>query len=121
MNKSDERIKRFMTNAGMPESLSLYQAFKQFELEIRNEIELNAKLERKFAESKEKRWASRRNAFVWTSTMGIDGVRYGSFKTVYEDELAKRDYVLESVDWDVGVFYADALFDPRTNTHVMQK
>ena len=32
--ESDERIKRLMTQVGMPESMSLYQAFKQLENEL---------------------------------------------------------------------------------------
>lgn len=32
---SDERIKRLMVQVGMPNSISLYQAFKQLEMEVR--------------------------------------------------------------------------------------
>lgn len=73
---------------------------------------LEEKLETKFANS-DRHWG-RRNAFVWTSQHGLDDVRYGSYKTVYEDELVNREYRLEEVDYDVGIFYTDVLHNPRT-------
>ena len=35
--KSDERIRRLMAQVGMPDSMSLYQAFKQLENEVHQE------------------------------------------------------------------------------------
>ena len=37
--RSDERIKRHMGHLGMPNSMSLYQALKQLEMEVRLECE----------------------------------------------------------------------------------
>lgn len=72
---------------------------------------LEEKLESKFRRS-EDLWAKRRYAFLWTSCIGPGGVRYGSYKTVYEDELATRQYVLEEIDYDVGIFYTDICHVP---------
>lgn len=38
LSAGDLRIKRLMNNVGMPDSMSLYLAFKQFETEIRLEL-----------------------------------------------------------------------------------
>lgn len=38
LSAGDLRIKRLMANVGMPDSMSLYLAFKQFENEIRIEM-----------------------------------------------------------------------------------
>lgn len=37
LSPSDQRIKQIMEQCGHPNSMSLYQAFKQFEMEIRIE------------------------------------------------------------------------------------
>lgn len=37
--RSDERIKRLMDRLGMPHSMSLQQAMKQLEMEVRLEVE----------------------------------------------------------------------------------
>lgn len=78
-------------------------------------LTIEEKLEKKFKES-EAIWykAPRRRAFIWCSQLGTDGVRYGSYKYVMEDELAQRQYILEEVDYAPGIFYTDVLHCPQT-------
>lgn len=62
----------------------------------------------------------RENAHMWSSTMGIDGTRYGSYKYVYKDELQTRKYIIELVDYSIGIFYTDVLYDPRNRTYIQK-
>lgn len=72
---------------------------------------LEEKLEAKFKRSEEY-WCNPRKAFVWCSCIGPDNVRYGSYKYLYENELASRQFVLENHDHDVGIFYTDICHVP---------
>lgn len=59
-------------------------------------------------------YGPRPRVFVWVSTLGTDGVRYGSFKYVYQDELKKRRYQVEWCDYAPGIFYLDERYNPLT-------
>lgn len=57
-------------------------------------------------------------AFMWTSTTGIDGVRYGSFKYVYKQELQHRKYIIEFIDYAVSIYFTDVLHHPRLHRDI---
>lgn len=58
-------------------------------------------------------------AFMWQSTLGIDGrTRYGSYKTVTRKMLESRTYEIEFLDYAIGIYWTDVLFDPKTNTRI---
>lgn len=52
-------------------------------------------------------------AFMCTSAMGIDGVRYGSFKAVRKSDLVYRKFNIEFLDGAVSLFYTDVFHHPR--------
>lgn len=53
------------------------------------------------------------SAFIYTSAMGIDGVRYGSFKTVRKSDLMYRKFNIEFCDDAVSLFFTDVFHHPR--------
>jgi len=56
---------------------------------------------------------SRERLVTWVSSMGIDGVRYGSFKYVYKDELQHRKYDIEYWDGRISIHFTDVLHHPH--------
>ena len=68
-----------------------------------------AALDRAFRESK--RWDGK--LFCWTCEYGPDGQMYGSFKYVPRASLAGRTYLIEMVDYAIGILWLDVLFDHR--------
>lgn len=84
-------------------------------------LTLEEKLEKKFDEGAKARLikgVGKRVCFLWCSLMGTDGVRYGSYKQVREDELAQRQYILEEADYAPSIFYTDVLHCPRTGKNI---
>ena len=63
---------------------------------------------------KAERYAYHRSAHLWRSWMGTDGVRYGSFNAVNRKMLEGRQYIIELVDYTVGIHFTDELHDPKT-------
>ena len=57
--------------------------------------------------------------FCWQSTMGTDGVRYGSYKNVSRSMLQTRRHKLELADHAVSVLWLDVLFDPKCNNRIL--
>lgn len=55
-----------------------------------------------------------RALFLYRSYNGKDGVRYGSYQYVYENELKDRRYVVEWLDYTPGIRYTDVVFNPQT-------
>lgn len=55
-----------------------------------------------------------RGLFLWRSYKGKDGVGYGSFQYIYENELKERKYDVEWIDYIPGIRYIDVVFDPQT-------
>ncbi len=86
---------------------SLYTIFKRSPQEA---------LEEKFKRSHS--WFNPNTIFVWQSTMGTDGVRYGSYKHITRAELDRRTYKVEIADYDVSIFWTDQLYDHRLNKKV---
>lgn len=58
--------------------------------------------------------------FVWQTRMGTNGVRYGSFRTITREELARREYTIEMADYAVSIFWTDELYDHRTHKKVLK-
>jgi len=56
--------------------------------------------------------------FMWTSTLGTDGVVYGSYKHMTRKLLEGREYKIEFWDYKIGVHFTDELYDPRTYKHI---
>lgn len=75
------------------------------------------KLKELFAKNKQRLTAHGRRgwAFVWTSQAGPDGTVYGSYKYVFEDDLAKREYLVYCADSAPSIFYTDVVYNPRTH------
>lgn len=53
-------------------------------------------------------------ALLWTSTLGLDGVRYGSYKNVNRKFLEGRTYDIEFLDYIVGIYFTDVRYNPKT-------
>lgn len=47
--------------------------------------------------------------FVWVSVAGDDGVRYGKYRRVSKEELASRVYEIEISDYNISIFFTDAI------------
>lgn len=71
-------------------------------------------LERVLADADE-RAPYRVGALLWTSTLGSDGIRYGSYKYVTRKKLEGRTYQLEFVDYNVGILFTDMLYNAQTH------
>ena len=57
--------------------------------------------------------------FMWTSALGIDKeTRYGSYKHITRKDLEGRKYDINFYDYQIGVFFTDVLFNPKTNQHI---
>lgn len=82
---------------------------------------LEEKLEEKFHRSTTEYRGPRRNAFLWQGGRDKQGTRYGSFKTVYEDELVQREYLLYEADYEPAIEYTDVWFDPKTNKYIRKE
>lgn len=50
--------------------------------------------------------------FVWSSTLGVDGQRYGIFRYVTKEELDRRTFTLNCFDYKIGIDWTDCLFYP---------
>ena len=61
--------------------------------------------------------SKRKNLFLWQGGKSKEGVSYGSFKVVYEDELADRKYRVFWADYRPGIEFSDVVFDPKTNKY----
>lgn len=59
-------------------------------------------------------------AFMWTSTMGTDGTRYGSFKHISRTQLEGRTYDIEFWDGAVSLFFTDVLFEPSSRSYILK-
>ena len=57
--------------------------------------------------------------FTWCSVMGIDGVRYGRYRTVTKKSLTERKYNLEFWDGKVSFLFTDAVHLPRQHKTVL--
>ena len=68
-----------------------------------------------FEQPKATWYGKRPCVFVWTGSFDRAGVRYGSFKNVYLDELSRRTYQIEWVDYAPAVYYTDVWYNPRTH------
>lgn len=55
-----------------------------------------------------------RALFLYRSYNGKDGVGYGSYQYVYENELKDRQYDVEWYDYTPGIRYTDVVFNPQT-------
>lgn len=55
-----------------------------------------------------------RALFLWRCYNGKDGVSYGSFQYVYENELKERQYDVQWIDYKPGIRYTDVIFNPQT-------
>lgn len=51
----------------------------------------------------------------WQSTMGTNGVRYGSYKPFSRHQLKGRLYDLEYVDGTVGIRWRDQIYNHQLN------
>jgi hypothetical protein len=52
-------------------------------------------------------------ALLWAGFMGVDGrTRYGRYRYVQAKDLIGRTYVIEFLDYMVGIRWLDALHDP---------
>lgn len=65
-----------------------------------------AALERAFAESKDE-------LFCWTCEYGTDCQTYGSYKWVRRASLEGRTYLIEMVDYAIGILWLDVMYDHR--------
>jgi len=55
---------------------------------------------------------------MWTSSLGIDGACYGSYKKMYRKDFIGRSFIVYEGDGAMSIFFTDELFDPKTNTSV---
>lgn len=58
------------------------------------------------------------STFMYTCEMGLDGVRYGSFKTVRKSNLVYRKFNIEFWDGAVSLFYTDVFHHPRLHRSI---
>lgn len=56
--------------------------------------------------------------FVWQSTMGTNGVRYGSYRDITREELARRPHEIEIADYAISIFWTDEEYDHILNRKV---
>lgn len=59
--------------------------------------------------------------FIWVSSFGDDGVRYGKFRYVSKNNINGRDYNIEFWDGEVSLSMTDTTFDPRTRKFLDKK
>ena len=55
-----------------------------------------------------------RALFLWQGYKDKAGVRYGSYKHVYENELKDRQYDVEWGDYMPSIRYTDVVYNPQT-------
>lgn len=75
-------------------------------------------LEETFKRSSERCPWEKDQAFMYTSAMGIDGVRYGGYKNVCKKNLTGRKFKIEFWDGAVSLHFTDVLHHPRLHRSI---
>lgn len=55
-----------------------------------------------------------KTVLLWTSSLGLDGVHYGSYKNINRRSLEGRKYKIEFWDYMVSIHFTDVRYNPRT-------
>ena len=55
--------------------------------------------------------------FLWQGGKCKDGINYGAYKYVHQDELEQRSYDVVWADYRPSVRYTDVLFDPKSGRY----
>lgn len=64
-------------------------------------------------------YGRRQHAFVSQGGEDKNGTRYGSYKTVFRDELENREYIVQFLDpKQPAIFYTDVFYDPKVSKYV---
>lgn len=72
--------------------------------------ELERRLQARMDEHQRRAPYNGRCAFVWQGSIGTDGVSYGSFRLVSQQELNRREYELEYFDGSPSVTWLDQIY-----------
>jgi len=58
-------------------------------------------------------WDAPGSAFIHTCLFGVDGTRYGSYKTVKQSDLYGRLYIVEKWNGAPSILLLDTIFDDK--------
>lgn len=76
-------------------------------------------LEYLFRKSEKDRAWDRGKIFVWVTSLGTHKLhRYGRYRYITRDELKGRKYEIEFLDHQIGIYFTDVLYDPKTYSHI---